>query len=202
MESLTAQLTYPEHKINLEKNFISGWYIDKSFCRELKQSIINKKILLEADKSNFRNYLSADLDAIDKSLFDKYIKIISNLKDLYCKEYPFLKTIENLKLEYYIHTDKSKINIIKIQKYQPNKYYNSLHCENLGEYNTRRVIVFMTYLNTIKNGGGTNFPYQNFSCSADEGLTLLWPAGWTHPHIGIVSPDETKYILTGCFIWE
>ena len=31
------------------------------------------------------------------------------------------------------------------------------------------------------------------------GKILCWPCDWTHTHRGIVSPTETKYILTGWF---
>ena len=30
-----------------------------------------------------------------------------------------------------------------------------------------------------------------------KGLTIIWPAGWTHPHHGLPAPEETKYIATG-----
>ena len=32
-----------------------------------------------------------------------------------------------------------------------------------------------------------------------KGLTLIWPADWTHVHRGIVSASEEKYIITGWF---
>ena len=59
----------------------------------------------------------------------------------------------------------------------------------------------MTYLNTIDDGGGTEFILQNLVASAKQGLTLIWPAGWTHYHRGIVSNTQIKYIITGwlCF---
>ena len=30
-----------------------------------------------------------------------------------------------------------------------------------------------------------------------KGLTLIWPAIWTHTHKGVVSKKHTKYIITG-----
>jgi len=32
-----------------------------------------------------------------------------------------------------------------------------------------------------------------------KGLTLIWPADWTHHHRGVVSPTQEKYIITGWF---
>ena len=57
----------------------------------------------------------------------------------------------------------------------------------------------MAYLNTVKDGGGTEFPFQNKIFSANKGDLIVWPAGFTHPHKGIVSLTEEKYIVTGWF---
>jgi hypothetical protein len=35
-----------------------------------------------------------------------------------------------------------------------------------------------------------------------KGLTLIWPAIWTHPHRGVVSPTQTKYIATGWWMYK
>jgi len=53
----------------------------------------------------------------------------------------------------------------------------------------------MTYLNTVKNGG-TKFLYQKKTFNAIQGLTLIWPATWTHTHQGVIAKKE-KLIITG-----
>jgi hypothetical protein len=62
-------------------------------------------------------------------------------------------------------------------------------------------MAYMTYLNDINIGGGTEFLNQQLVTPAETGLTLLWPAQWTHYHKGVVAPTEVKYIITGwlCF---
>jgi len=57
----------------------------------------------------------------------------------------------------------------------------------------------MTYLNTVEDGGETEFFHQQRSISPQKGLTVIWPADWTHTHRGVPSPTETKYIITGWF---
>ena len=57
----------------------------------------------------------------------------------------------------------------------------------------------MTYLNDVRDGGETEFFHQNLRVAARRGLTLIWPADWTHTHRGIVSPTEEKIIVTGWF---
>ena len=56
----------------------------------------------------------------------------------------------------------------------------------------------MTYLNNVKDGG-TEFKYQNITAPAHKGLTLIWPAIWTHTHRGQISQTESKTIITGWF---
>jgi hypothetical protein len=55
----------------------------------------------------------------------------------------------------------------------------------------------MTYLNDVFEGGETEFYYQNIKVNARKGLTLVWPADWTHTHRGLVSNTQEKYIVTG-----
>ena len=57
----------------------------------------------------------------------------------------------------------------------------------------------MLYLNTINNKGGTEFPYQKITFNAIKGNLIIWPADFTHPHKGVISETEEKYIVTGWF---
>ena len=63
----------------------------------------------------------------------------------------------------------------------------------------KRIIAYMLYLNTVTNKGGTEFPFQNVTLSATKGDLALWPAEFTHPHRGVISPTQEKYIATGWF---
>ena len=87
-----------------------------------------------------------------------------------------------------------------IQKYLPNNAYYATHCEHgSSDASSLRVLAWMIYLNTIKKGGGTEFPILRKKVKAEAGKCVIWPSGWTHMHRGIVAPDETKYIVTGWF---
>ncbi len=101
----------------------------------------------------------------------------------YCNEYASFNLIENF----------------NIQMYKPNEGYFSWHTERgsaIPPVSTRH-LVFMTYLNDVSDAGETEFYYQKLKVKPEKGLTLLWPADWTHTHRGITSPTETKYIVTG-----
>ena len=86
-----------------------------------------------------------------------------------------------------------------IQHYGPGQGYKRWHNER-GEYQINlRALVFMTYLNDVPDGGGTEFAYYpELKIKAKKGLSLLWPTDFTHTHRGIISQHE-KYIITGWF---
>ena len=63
----------------------------------------------------------------------------------------------------------------------------------------KRVLVWMFFLNTVTDGGGTYFSSYDLTVDAVEGRLVIWPAYWTHCHKGIVSKSQTKYIATGWY---
>ena len=90
---------------------------------------------------------------------------------------------------------------VVIQHYKPGGGYYEWHTERgsgLPPSSTRH-LVFMTYLNDVYTGGETEFMHQSLQIKPQKGLTLIWPADWTHTHRGIPAPDEDKYIVTGWF---
>lgn len=89
--------------------------------------------------------------------------------------------------------------IPNIQHYKPGEGFYGWHCEraNASMPIAARHMVFMTYLNDVTDGGGTEFYHQKVITEARKGKTLIWPADWTHTHRGVVSPTQEKYIVTG-----
>ena len=123
------------------------------------------------------------------------VKALNITFEEYVKNYPFLKKINSWHVW----------DIFKIQKYNPNEAYFVEHCENGGGIDgsmERRLIALMVYLNTVTDGGQTHFPTQNISFSPKVGDILMWPAYWTHPHHGIPSPSQVKYIITGWYNFD
>ena len=55
----------------------------------------------------------------------------------------------------------------------------------------------MTYLNDVNDGGATYFSHYDLEVKPIKGLTLIWPAEWTHAHRGNVLKTGLKYIITG-----
>lgn len=86
-----------------------------------------------------------------------------------------------------------------IQKYLPGGGFKAWHFERMNAvYPTvSRHLVFMTYLNDVEENGVTEFYYQNITIKPIKGLTLIWPADWTHTHRGVPSMTCEKYIISG-----
>lgn len=93
---------------------------------------------------------------------------------------------------------------INIQYYKPGEGFLGYHFER-GSSDfpaCGRHLVWMTYLNDVNDGGGTEFFYQEKITTARKGKTVIWPADWTHTHRGVVSNTEHKYIITGWLNYE
>ena len=115
----------------------------------------------------------------------------------YKKKYPFINQVRTFN----IHS------AYKMQRYLPGEGYFTLHCENdgpdfTGESSEMLILAWMIYLNDVTDGGYTEFPSQNTKFQPRRGDLLIWPAYFTHPHHGIVSKTQVKYILTGWYIFK
>jgi hypothetical protein len=86
-----------------------------------------------------------------------------------------------------------------IQHYRPGGGFKAEHFERSNLATASRMLVWMTFLNDVTDGGGTRFVYQDRTFDARKGRTLIWPSDFTHTHAGVVSPSQHKYIITGWF---
>lgn len=120
----------------------------------------------------------------DMDYLDHVLTAVRNYSDLYLYNEP---------LEFF--------SAPKFQFYKPGEAFFADHFDALGP-EQGRVVAFITYLNTITDGGGTHFIWQDQTVDAVAGKTVLFPAGYTHRHKGVVSPTEEKLIITGWFKWK
>lgn len=85
---------------------------------------------------------------------------------------------------------------LQIHHYAPGEGFYALHGDSATYKTSTRVLVFILYLNDVEDGG-TFFPWQDYRSKSKKGNMIIFPASYTHPHRGVVSYDEDKYILTG-----
>ena len=84
-----------------------------------------------------------------------------------------------------------------LQRYKPGQHFKKIHSERLSIDDLHRIFAFMTYLNDVEEGGSTYFSHYDLEIQPRKGLTLIWPAEWTHAHRGNILRKGSKYIITG-----
>ena len=184
-----------EHQLPYE-SFIGGWYIPEHICDNLISYYKTNKDLVEQGKT------IKGVDLNTKDSLDLSITIDDFKNNIILNEYA-LKLIEVLQLyqnKFKCAREMSLFDLTEttsIQYYKPGGGFKQWHFERSALSVSSRVLTFMTYLNTVEDGG-TDFYYQKLSSPAKKGLTLIWPTDWTHTHKGQISSNE-KYIITGWF---
>ena len=149
--------------------------------------IVNKKFKDSQDRS-----MILEIDGHYQNTFVNNI-IIKSLKK-YVEEYKKENPEINMLSRWCIRP------MYNLQKYEPGGGYHVLHCENYNKgLQHTTTLVWMYYLNTVKEGGGTYFSNFDLTVNAVEGRLVLWPPYWTHMHRGVVSKTFEKYIATGWF---
>jgi hypothetical protein len=90
---------------------------------------------------------------------------------------------------------------IKIQKTIPSQGYHVWHIEHGAsrEY-AKRVLVYSIYLNTVEDGGETEFLYQSQRVKPVKGRIVIWPAGFPYVHRGNPPLNGEKYIATSWIV--
>lgn len=88
-----------------------------------------------------------------------------------------------------------------LQRYLPGEGFSSWHCERAGLKHSNRLLVWMVYLNDVTDRGETEFLYQHYFEEPKQGKLIIWPSDWMYMHRGVISPSQTKYILTGWFTY-
>lgn len=132
-------------------------------------------------------------DSIDVTFYnettEKFILKFFNLLSDAVRSY-----VQKYKITSVVHTHMAH----NIQRYKKNGGYFKEHYERQNLYNLNRELVYMLYCNNVKNGG-TFFPFQQKRLECNKGDLIIWPAHFTHPHYGVISKENEKYIVTGWF---
>mgnify|MGYP003646352393 FL=1 len=166
-------------------NFIEEYKVPITICNNLK-NYYQKNIEYKSNRADIKNTVEVQFfndsnNETIKNFFNELNKCVNK----YFKKYNLNSGV--------------RTNIVnKIQHYKADTGFTDLHYERNYEF-YKRQLVYMLYLNTVTEGGGTEFPYQNITLKATKGNLIIWPADFTHPHRGVVSKTEEKYIVTGWF---
>lgn len=163
----------------------------------------------------FENAASAGLsksrkqhEGFDKIYKDDYHVFFGDLFEVDLKMYPLSLAFLDCfwKNAYYYYAEKydilktlgeHTIYDVKLQKTIPGGGYHIWHCEQGSRHISNRIMAFTAYLNTVDEGGETEFLYQSKRVKAEKGTIVLFPASYTHTHRGNPPLSNEKYIATG-----
>tara|TARA_Y100000591_G_C21739533_1_gene648593 strand:+ start:499 stop:1077 length:579 start_codon:yes stop_codon:yes gene_type:complete len=132
---------------------------------------------------NFHNDFTYDMlsgDLLPTQFLPEMKKHVSN----YLEQYSVLKKESIL------------MHDVKAKKIPVGGGFHEWHYENGGLQMSPRKLVVQLYLNTVHEGGETEFLYMNKRVKAKQGRLIIFPAAFTHTHRGNPPIGQEKYILT------
>jgi hypothetical protein len=141
------------------------------------------------DKDNETYFLKADGNSVvsdlDHYFTQEFVNTFWNCFESYQKKYGVVEAVGKLGF-----TGK-----FKIQKNQPGEGYHVWHCEQGDILSSPRLLLVILYLNTVEEGGETEFLYQHKRIPATKGTIVIVPGSFTHTHRGNPPLQGDKYIM-------
>ena len=188
---------------NLNPHFIGSWNLEPfSICEDLinyfELNLVKQKKGATTGGVHTNQKDSIDITIKPKEIilpgnetFKAYFEKLFECYKNYIEEWPFLELL----------AQKLEIGSFNLQRYKPGQHFKAIHTERISIDSSHRVFAFMTYLNDVEEGGSTYFSHYDLEIQPRKGLTLIWPAEWTHAHRGNILRKGSKYIITGwiCF---
>ncbi len=186
-------------KPNLTPNFIGSWEMEASICDQVIAYYEKNKdkqkqgesgigtINLERKNRKDISISPQELSLQGNEIFNEYFADLFEFYKDYNKQWPFLASMVST----------LEIGRFNIGKYRPGEHFKQIHTERSCLGSLHRLFAFMTYLNDVEDGGSTYFSHYDLDIKPQKGLTLLWPAEWTHAHKGNIVNTGSKYIITG-----
>lgn len=153
--------------------------------------IINNNTMVSDIKKTRDLVLTEDINKYDDYLFQE---VTSNIN----KYFEFLNMKYNKKI---IPLENANDTGYTLQKYTAKNgifsyHHDSCHKEIDSRIQTR-ILAFIWYLNTVEEGGETEFLNGRYKINPEKGKLTIFPATWTYMHQGNMPISEDKYIVTG-----
>tara|TARA_B110000914_G_C15345540_1_gene391315 strand:- start:158 stop:763 length:606 start_codon:yes stop_codon:yes gene_type:complete len=185
----------------LSPNFIGSWTIEPaSICDDLisyfelnqeKQikGVTAGGINLDTKNSIDIGMMPNEVNLPGNEAIQIYFQSLFSCYKDYALQWPFLDTF----------AQSLEVGTFNLQRYQSGQHFNKIHTERSSIDTLHRVFAWMTYLNDVdvEDGGSTYFSHYDLQVQPKKGLTLIWPAEWTHAHKGNLLQANSKYIITG-----
>ena len=195
------RINLTENKLDKKKeiHFIGSWNIkNDNLCKEIirffdeneklqKDGVITSGKYAASKKTTDIPVNPNDLKNDKYKCFNKYIDELYKCFIDYKLQWPFLKNM----------VKDVDIGSFNLQKYSKGDHFSQVHTERADLRTSNRLFAWMTYLDSVEDGGTTNFLHYSIKIKPEIGKTLIWPAEWTHAHSGEILGNGEKHIITG-----
>jgi hypothetical protein len=183
-----------KNHIGIYDGYIPDIECDKAIQYFEKENALNKaydRLQSENSNLNFKNDKAITLHEHIDTWFEAFKPLLVNF-DLALRHY---QDATGVLTAYGI--DGFKYTHLKIQKTLPTQGYHVWHLEHgCGRENSQRALVFTIYLNSIEEGGETEFLHQSIRAKPVKGRCVIWPAAFPYVHRGNPPLQGEKYIMT------
>jgi len=177
------------------ENFIR-WYdeaIPPSLCDKLIEAFESSDHKVTRDnpaKHNTEVFL-----AIDDTLSEQMFKIIEAHMSQYFKADNAFVSLAKYK--------DCEIESLAIKKYEPVADFHDWHTDSTGPFSFRRFLAIQCYLNTVEEGGHTEFKTpEKIRIQPLKGRLVFFPTAWTHMHRGTPPISGPKYSMNGYLLFS
>ena len=145
---------------------------------------VGNKVLLHDHKKSTE--LNDSLFSLHSTPFQLISSTLQECTDKYVEKYVQLKHMDDWGVD----------DLFTLKKFEgEDEGYKVWHTEHCITY-PDRILVWMFYLNDAQSG--TQF-YNYPNIESKKGRLVIWPAGWTHYHKGVIPNKGIKYIMSGWY---
>jgi len=134
-----------------------------------------------------------EVSMIPDQLIDQLITIVNTHLQSYAKDNDFmaLSGYETFDIEGFA-----------IKKYELNTDFHDWHTDSTGPFSFRRFLAIQCYLNTVEEGGHTEFKTpEEISIQPLKGRLVFFPTAWTHMHRGAPPISNPKYSMNSYLLF-
>ena len=174
---------------------------DNSLSSEVCEDIINR---FEADTRKFDGTVgygdgASNIDHSLKKCTEVYISQHDDWKDI--DEIVFKEISSKMIVLRDRYPGLANVNAVNDEGYRVKKYENdgteffNWHVDQTGIAQGHKYLVFQWYLNTVEEGGETEFRLQEVKVKPVQGRLACFPPFWTHEHRGLAPVSGPKYVL-------
>ena len=179
--------------IQIYDNILSKRVCDNIINKFENNENIFKGGIISGINTNIKNTCDLQIEVNYPPEFIEIFNLITSKLNFYTQEY-FKNINQQFQLQNNIQPDFYHL----IMKYTKNQGKYVFHQDAHYNYkdNKPRILTYLFYLNTIEEGGETEF-IDGTKIKPETGKLLFFPATWPYVHRGNIPISSNKYICTG-----